>query len=99
MRKLRLLLVCALIMGASFITENYHSFFGDWKCEGSGEYIVSNSTTHYGSHFQKCDYGELPYHNPTWHWGFRHWVFFAFGMAFTIWSIVEIVEGKKKDSY
>jgi len=98
MRKLRLLLVCALIMGASFITENYHSFFGDWKCEGSGEWITNPSG--YGSHYQKCEYMQLAYHNPEWHWGFRHWVFFAFGMAFTIWSIVEIVESKdKKENY
>lgn len=38
----------------------------------------------------------LAYHNPIWHWGFRHWVFFAFGMAIYIWSIVEIIESKDK---
>ena len=95
-QKLKLLLVCAFIMSASFLTESFHSFFGDWKCEGSGEYIVSNSNTHYGSHFEKCDYGELPYHTPTWHWGFRHWEFFAFGITITIMSIVEIIKTKNK---
>jgi hypothetical protein len=95
-QKLKLLLVCAFIMSASFLTESFRSFFGDWKCEGSGEYVIEGNN--YGIHYTKCNYsGNMTnYHNPTYHWGFRHWVFFAFGMTITIMSIVEIIETKNK---
>ena len=85
--------MCVLIMAASFIADNCHSFFGDWQCEGSGPYMVN---VH---HYEKCDYGGgfANYHSNTWHWGFRHWVFFAFGLSMTIWSIIEIVEPNDKN--
>ena len=53
---------------STFIGDNLHSFFGDELCKGR-YYDKVNSNT-YGCLYSNC--GE---HDPTWHWGYRHWLY------------------------
>jgi hypothetical protein len=86
---LNLLMMMAVMMAVSFLPEHFHAFFGDWKCDGNLGHIDDKSLV-----FEKgtCYYRGIFQHEPTWHWGFRHWIFFAFGLLFTIISIVRIVD-------
>lgn len=89
---LQLLLMLIVMMAVSLIPDYAHEFFGDWKCQGRvliwnndySKYVVSG-----------CDYktGFGADHIAQWHWGYRHWLFFAFGMVFTIASIARIADG------
>ena len=77
-----IVLVSAFIMAFSFIPENARSFFGDWLCGGSGELI--KDTYHYNG----CNYGGAGYHDPSWHWGFRHYIWMLTGLTLTAIRIV-----------
>ena len=88
--KLRILLMFTIIMAASFIPDHYHSFFGDWLCQGSGELIADTN------HYQRCNYADCYYHNPTWHWGFRHYVWMILGLTFLIINIVELTKDEQR---
>ena len=91
--QLRLLLMFAIIMAASFIPEYNHELFGDWKCEGSGKVIKEIS--YGGVIYEKCNYAEFTYHNSMWHWGFRHYIWVIMGLTFTIINVHSIFNQKK----
>lgn len=87
------LFVCAMFV--SFIPEYLHSFFGDWHCKGSGEMIISQNIG--ASHWSQCDYnvGGSNYHLPTWHWGYRHYLFLVMGILLSIvqiWDIICVID-------
>ncbi len=62
----------------SFIPDNFHSFFNDVYCPGNISPNICNDGTNYP-------------HGATWHWGYRHWLWFMMGMALAITQIVGIV--------
>jgi hypothetical protein len=35
-------------------------------------------------------------HNPTWHWGIRHWLWLLAGLTFSVWTIVEVIIEENK---
>ena len=74
-----ILLISVLVMLFSFVPENAREFFGDWQCQGSGEAIKDTY------HYTGCNYGGGGYHDPEWHWGFRHYVWMLTGFAITSW--------------
>ena len=67
---LRIILLFSVAIISTFIGDYLHSFLGDWKCQGSGLRIADI----YG--YTKCNYAESGFHDPTWHWGYRHWIYF-----------------------
>ena len=76
--------VIAMFTGAillSYIPVFMPKFFGDWFCKGSGEFV--------DHHWSICDYYD--YHNPTWHWGYQHWLFFFMGLCLMVIQIVDII--------
>lgn len=91
--QLKLLVLFITILICTFLPDIIPSFFGDWLCEGSGEIFVKEQ---YGGHWTKCDYANYGYHKPTWHWGYRHWLFLIFGIIMTIVNIVRIAEEPNK---
>jgi hypothetical protein len=85
----QLLLMMAVMMAVSFIPEHLHEFFGDWKCNGA----FWGYTTKNGWEMLNGDCYYYPCHEnhgPKLHWGYRHWLMFGFGVAFTIINIVRI---------
>lgn len=88
----RILIMFAVIFAASYIPETFPSYFGDWMCHGSGEFI--------GRHYKRCNHGGgfAMYHNPSWHWGFRHWAWLCLGITMLIINIVQLVAEEDKKS-
>lgn len=72
----------------SLIPEHFHSFFGDWYCEGA----KLGKPDEFGfEHIEGCLY--LPSrHNAEWHWGYQHWLFFLMGLSLTIVQIFDITK-------
>lgn len=71
----RIVSVFIVAMILSFIGEYAHAFLGDWHCKG-------------------CNYSESGYsnmHEPQWHWGYRHWLFFIMGIFLFILQAVDII--------
>jgi hypothetical protein len=90
--KTKIVALFAFIFIASYVPENYPTAFGDWKCKGSGEIIENNPSALI--HYKGCDY--TAYHNPTWHWGFRHYLWITLGLTLTAVSVYQIVESENK---
>lgn len=91
---LRIILIFVTAILASFIPDNFPSFFGDWHCvTGSGLYIYKGSTNIEG-HFQYCSlYGS---HLPTWHFGYRHYLWCIMGIVLFIIQIVYLINKNDK---
>lgn len=83
---IRIILIGIVALCSSYIPDLYPNFFGDWYCEGSGE-LTNN-------HFAKCDYNN-DYHNPEWHWGYRHYIYFIMCIVLLIVQINDIAEQKQ----
>jgi hypothetical protein len=88
--QLRIVLIFVVIFFASFIPDNYHEFFGDWLCQGSGNSVSGTF------HYDKCNYPQPYYHLPEWHWGFRHYIWLLFGFTMTIFNVIKIVNDEEK---
>jgi hypothetical protein len=89
--KLKVILIFAIVILVSFIPEAFPDFFGDWKCQG-GSYVMKDG--HY--HSVGCLYGGNYQHNPTTHWGFRHWMWALCGVVLSIWNIIEMLDKEYK---
>lgn len=88
LRVIALFLVAILV---SKIPDLYPNFFGDWKCEGRW----FNEKRGLWGTYEGCDMFQL--HNPTFHWGYQHYLFFLMGLSLTIIQIVDIVNIDKKE--
>ena len=74
----------------SFIPECFRDFFGDWKCAGSGGYIIG------AYKYQNCNSGLNGMHEATWHWGYRHYLFFLMGLTLFITQVGYIINDQQK---
>lgn len=92
--KLKILVVFVMMFFASFVPESNHELFGDWKCNGTSVHYDKND-----NHFLVgCKYEGYNSHNPSWHWGTRHWIWLLTGITFSIWTVVEVVIEAEKNS-
>lgn len=89
---LRVIALFVIAILVSFIPDYSHEFFGDWLCEGSkfGKFMPETGASY--SHYERigCDVGGK--HNSTWHWGYRHWLFFAMGAVLFIIQSFDIID-------
>lgn len=87
---IRIVLLFTLTMALSFIPEYCHTLFGDWLCKGSGVVIGHEYLTPV---YSLCNYsvGIYEYHDPTWHWGYRHWLWQLMGLSLALVQIVNII--------
>lgn len=88
LRVIALFLVAILV---SKIPELYPNFFGDWLCQGTLERI---NDSHY--EFKGCNHLNV-WHDPQFHWGYQHFLFFLMGLSLAIIQIVDIVKIAQKD--
>jgi hypothetical protein len=70
---------------ASFIPEYFSGFFGDYHCNGAAYEIAPNGL--YIRH--GCDVSGL--HNPTKHWGYRHYLWSLMGIVLFVAQVVRII--------
>lgn len=83
--KLKFISIFAIAMLVSFIPEAFPDFFGDWTCQG-GSFVIKGEY-HYST---GCGYSSNYQHDPTTHWGFRHWMWTGCGVSLFIWNVVEL---------
>ena len=81
----RIVLLFSIIILMSFIPESNREFFGDWQCQGM-TYLKANGE-YLGCYYE----GNRAPHDPTWHWGFRHWIWMLMGIALFIYNTVLII--------
>jgi len=83
--KLKFISIFAIAMLVSFIPEAFPDFFGDWTCQG-GSYVMKDG------HYQLigCLHSGNYQHNPTTHWGFRHWMWTGCGVSLFIWNVIDL---------
>ena len=80
---LNIVAVFAILMLASFLPDYLRDFFGDEYCSG---WIVNPNTKememfwHYGSEHK----------TPTYHWGYRHWLWSAMGLFLFVFQVVRV---------
>ncbi len=83
----------AIAILLSFIPEFAHGFFGDWFCKGA---IYVPSTENMGGHLTGCAYNSglthdiTDQHAPSWHWGYRHWLYLSMGICLAIVHVIRI---------
>ena len=85
-RSLQIIVLFVIAMLSTLIPENFPALFGDWVCQGSGEKIDVG----YAIHYTKCDYNG--FHNPTTHFGFRHWIYIAMCVVLFVIQILDIFD-------
>lgn len=85
--KIKILVVFVVVFFASFVPEYNHKMFGDWKCSGN----VIKHDKNDNSYILGCKYEGFQSHNPSWHWGMRHWIWLLAGITFSIWTIAEVI--------
>lgn len=83
---LRVIALFTVAILVSKIPDLYPDFFGDWKCYGR-EFLKYNE--HGPDAYGPCDFGEGT-HNPKWHWGYQHWLFFLMGFSLTVIQFIDI---------
>lgn len=76
-----------LIFLMSYIPEMIPKAFDDYMCTGGHLESVSNHTYWIG-----CSY----HSEPSKHWGFRHWIWFAAGFVFALWTIIDVIADSQK---
>ena len=84
---LKVILLFTIAIFSTFVGDYLHSFLGDWKCLGSG---TPNDSIYY-TIYKYCNYAECGFHDPTWHWGYRHWLYLAMCITLFIIQILDIV--------
>jgi len=83
---IRIIALFGVAMALSFIPEHYHSFFGDWHCEGG---VYDYSWAEDKLTYKGCIYSKDTHHE-TWHWGYRHWLYLSMGICLSIVQIADI---------
>ena len=84
--QLRIVLMFTIIIFFSFIPELNREFFGDWLCNGGSHYYDNAGHLHAAG----CQHVNND-HGPTWHWGFRHWMWLLMGLTLSIYNIVLLI--------
>lgn len=89
---LKIIAIFSIAILSTFIADNLHEFFGDWLCEGArvGKFIPETGANL--SHYELigCDYGGR--HNPTWHYGYRHWIYIVMCVVLFCFNLGKSIE-------
>ena len=83
----RIIAIFGIAFIMSFIPDLTPNTFGDWLCEGYGSY---------NDNVKHCMV--RGYHDAQYHWGYRHWVWFAMGLSLFIVQVVDIINLIDKDN-
>lgn len=82
-----------LVMGAAtLLPDLFPKLFGDWHCQGR---ICTQNAKGYCDYLG-CDYANQGAHNPDWHWGYRHWLFFFMGLILFIIQTIRLISYTNK---
>jgi len=79
----------SLVFLMSYIPELIPQAFNDYTCV-AGRLVETNSNHTY---WTGCSY----HTEPSKHWGFRRWIWFAAGFTFAIWTIIDVIADSQKN--
>ncbi len=82
---IRVVMLFTVAILSTFIGDNLHDFFGDWKCKGSGQWIKEQYI------YENCNHSLSHFHESTWHLGYRHWLYFLMCITLFIIQLVDII--------
>lgn len=89
----QIIFIFCTVIFVSFIPDSLHGFFGDFHCKGA-EYISShlddNKQMVYGKYIG-CRFISVE-HDPEWHWGYRHWIWFFMGLFLFAVQVARVVK-------
>jgi hypothetical protein len=95
---LKVILLFTVAIFSTFIGDYLHSFFGDWYCEGTklGRLVPATDSNY--SYYEKigCMYQDTA-HSSTWHFGYRHWLYFTMSATLFIIQLVDIINYSEKN--
>ncbi len=80
------IMIFGIAISMSIVPELYPSFFGDWKCVGN---YKSTTTLYHGCMEYYNMANEL--HEPTMHWGYRHFLYLFMGIALFLIQVSRVV--------
>lgn len=86
---LNIVAVFVVVMLVSFIPDQFPKFFGDWQCEGRSYSYVDVGNGRFDYKTIGCDHG-VNNHLPSWHWGYRHWLFIIMGLLLFVVQVIRI---------
>ncbi len=72
---IRIIISFTIIILSSLLPDMFPEFFGDTYCMG---YIPDG--------IRLC-FRSPGYHNPEWHYGYRHWIFISMGLSLFIQQV------------
>lgn len=89
---LKIIAIFSAMFLLSFIADDLHDLFGDWLCEGTRHGRLIPETGASWSHYELigCDYGGR--HNPTWHYGYRHWIYITMCVVLFCYNMGKSIE-------
>jgi hypothetical protein len=95
--QLRIFILFTIAIFSTFVPEYLHSFFGDWHCQGAirGKYVPATQSNWETYELIGCHYKNIV-HDPTWHWGYRHWLYLAMCLTLFIINAVSIILNAQK---
>jgi hypothetical protein len=77
-----------LVFLMSYIPEMIPQAFNDYMCQG-GKLLEANANH---SYWAGCSY----HTEPSKHWGFRHWIWFAASFTFAVWTVIDVIADSQK---
>jgi hypothetical protein len=92
--QLRIVILFGIIFAFSFVPDLNREFFGDWLCGGGKYQFVENGP----DIIEGCQYPKHNNHGPTWHWGFRHWIWMLTGLTLFIYNAVSLISSMSENS-
>ena len=81
---LKIISLFTIAILSTFVGDYLHSFLGDWQCLGSG--YINNKF-----HYERCNYAGSLFHDPRWHWGYRHWLYFSMCLCLFVIQAKDII--------
>lgn len=81
--------IFSIIIFCSFIPDTFPAFFGDWICHGRT--YVPSANAYSSGHYINCDIGSGE-HNPSLHWGYRHYLFVSMGISLFLIQFVRLIK-------
>jgi len=84
----QVILIFGIAILASFIPDNFHTFFGDVLCNGN---LNASACSSGWNQMQTL-------HGPEYHWGYRHWLWLLMGLSLFLIQLVRIIKFIDKEN-
>ena len=95
----RIVILFTVAMLVSFIPEQYPKFFGDTYCDGEFDPKFNEDNKSIGSLDYPKSHCKDVIHPPTWHWGYRHWLWCFMGIILCILNASIVLDSLMEEDH